>query len=114
MRRLDAERFAARTEKLSPRWRARASMAITIEPRVGGQTYQGIVALSPDGIAASAETYFVQSEQLPTVIRLAAAPLLRGGRQDAALARRRHHAAGDAGSQQGARTATRTIGSGCR
>jgi molecular chaperone Hsp33 len=51
------------------------SLAITIEPRVGGQTYQGIVPLSPEGIAASAETYFAQSEQLPTAIRLAAAPL---------------------------------------
>jgi molecular chaperone Hsp33 len=49
-------------------------LAITIEPRLGAQSYQGIVPLSADGIAASAETYFAQSEQLPTVIRLAAAP----------------------------------------
>lgn len=49
-------------------------LAITIEPRLEGQSYQGIVPLSPDGIAASAETYFAQSEQLPTAIRLAAAP----------------------------------------
>src|ERR1051326_7475541 len=48
-------------------------LAITIEPRLGAQSYQGIVPLSPDGIAASAETYFAQSEQLPTAIRLAAA-----------------------------------------
>src|SRR5665213_1079875 len=54
----------------------KGSLAITIEPRVagpgGGQTYQGIVALSPDGIAASAQTYFEQSEQLPTAIGVAA------------------------------------------
>ncbi len=56
------------------------SLAITIEPKVGGQTYQGIVALSPMGIAASAETYFGQSEQLPTVMKLAAAPLFEAGR----------------------------------
>ena len=55
------------------------SLAITIEPRRGGRTYKGIVALSPDGIAASAETYFMQSEQLPTVLRLAAAPLYIAG-----------------------------------
>jgi len=55
------------------------SLAITIEPLVGGKTYQGIVALSPKGIAASAETYFEQSEQLPTLIRLAAAPLFTAG-----------------------------------
>jgi molecular chaperone Hsp33 len=57
----------------------KGSLAITIEPKVGGQTYQGIVALSEDGIAASAETYFAQSEQLPTVLRLAAAPLYVAG-----------------------------------
>jgi molecular chaperone Hsp33 len=56
------------------------SLAITIEPRAGGQTYQGIVELSPSGIAASAETYFGQSEQLPTVIRLSAGPLFEAGK----------------------------------
>ena len=49
-------------------------LAITIEPRVGDQSYQGIVPLSPQSIAASAESYFSQSEQLPTLIKLAAAP----------------------------------------
>lgn len=55
------------------------SLAITIEPVRGGQSYQGIVDLSPKGIAASAETYFEQSEQLPTLIRLAAAPVFTPG-----------------------------------
>ena len=58
----------------------KGSLAITIEPRTGEQTYQGIVELSPDGIGASAETYFGQSEQLPTAIRLAAAPLFEAGK----------------------------------
>jgi molecular chaperone Hsp33 len=49
-------------------------LCITIEPKLGDQSYQGIVQLSPDSIAASAEAYFSQSEQLPTVIKLAAAP----------------------------------------
>ncbi|HEX7725457.1 MAG TPA: Hsp33 family molecular chaperone HslO [Rhizomicrobium sp.] len=61
------------------------SLGITIEPRlnfegIGGQSYQGIVELSPDGIAASAQTYFEQSEQLPTAIRLAAAPVFEPGK----------------------------------
>ncbi|MBS0273263.1 MAG: Hsp33 family molecular chaperone HslO [Proteobacteria bacterium] len=56
------------------------SLGITIEPRVGGETYQGIVELSPDGIAASAQTYFEQSEQLPTAIKLAAAPVFEPGK----------------------------------
>lgn len=60
------------------------SLAITIEPTRGGQTYQGIVELSPKGIAASAETYFEQSEQLPTLIRLAAAPVFNAGSKEPA------------------------------
>jgi len=58
------------------------SLAITIEPKRGGQSYQGIVELSPKGIAASAETYFEQSEQLPTLIRLAAAPVFNKGSKE--------------------------------
>lgn len=60
------------------------SLAITIEPTRGGKTYQGIVELSPSGIAASAETYFEQSEQLPTLIRLAAAPVFNAGSKEPA------------------------------
>ena len=77
--RLDAARFA---DLKAPNFAAlvgKGSLAITIEPRLGGQTYQGIVALSDQGIAASAESYFAQSEQLPTVLRLAAAPLFKAG-----------------------------------
>jgi len=59
-------------------------LAITIEPRVGDQSYQGIVPLSPQSIAASAEGYFDQSEQLPTAIRLAAAPAYVPGNKQAA------------------------------
>jgi molecular chaperone Hsp33 len=80
--RLDAARFK---DLKAPDFAAlvgKGSLAITIEPRLGGQTYQGIVALSGQGIAASAETYFAQSEQLPTVLRLAAAPLFKAGEKN--------------------------------
>ena len=77
--RLDAERFDALAGYGFADLAGKGVLAITIEPKRGGKTYQGIVALSPDGIAASAETYFTQSEQLPTVIRLAAAPLYLAG-----------------------------------
>ena len=73
--RLDAERFAALDAQAFDKLAGKGALAITIEPKLGGKTYQGIVELSPEGISASAETYFAQSEQLPTVIRLAAAPL---------------------------------------
>jgi len=77
--RLDAERFAALEAQAFDKLAGKGALAITIEPRMGGKTYQGIVELSPHGIGASAETYFAQSEQLPTVIRLAAAPLYVAG-----------------------------------
>lgn len=83
--RLDAEHSAASGN--APSFAALAgagSLAITIEPRRGGKTYQGIVTLSPKGIAASAEAYFAQSEQLPTLVRLAAAPVYTPGNRDAA------------------------------
>lgn len=70
----DKPLFAALTGK--------GALAITIEPLRGGKTYQGIVDLSPKGIAASAEIYFEQSEQLPTLIRLAAAPVFTPGSKE--------------------------------
>ena len=76
--RVDEERLFRST----PQFEALAGdgvMAITIEPKREGKTYQGIVELSPAGIAASAETYFSQSEQLPTAVRLAAAPVFTPG-----------------------------------
>jgi molecular chaperone Hsp33 len=77
--RLDLARFDGLQESPFDKLVGKGALAITIEPRLGEQTYQGIVELSPDGIGASAETYFAQSEQLPTVIRLAAAPLYMAG-----------------------------------
>jgi len=57
----------------------KGALAITIEPKKGAQAYQGMVPLSPEGLAASAETYFAQSEQLATILRLAAGPIYRSG-----------------------------------
>ncbi len=77
--RLDAARFDIVADKDFATLAGKGALAITIEPKMGGKTYQGIVELSSDGIGASAETYFAQSEQLPTVIKLAAAPLYLAG-----------------------------------
>lgn len=55
------------------------TLAITIEPNPGAQSYQGVVPLSADGLAVSAQNYFAQSEQLPTLLRLAAGPIYRAG-----------------------------------
>jgi len=77
--RLDAARFAELQNITFADLAGKGALAITIEPKRGGKTYQGIVELAEEGIAASAETYFSQSEQLPTAIRLAAAPLYLPG-----------------------------------
>jgi molecular chaperone Hsp33 len=83
--RVDGERLAALGERQASFEALAGSgvVMITIEPREGGQRYQGIVPLEPTSIAASAEAYFAQSEQLPTAIRLAAAPAYRPGQRDA-------------------------------
>lgn len=78
--RLDQQRYAALGN--APSFDALAGegvVAITIEPKSGGQRYQGIASLAPASIAASAEAYFAQSEQLPTAIRVAAASLRAPG-----------------------------------
>lgn len=58
-------------------------IAITIEPTTDGKRYQGIASLAPQSIAASAEAYFSQSEQLPTALRLVAAPVYAPGQEQA-------------------------------
>jgi len=55
------------------------ALAINIEPKPGEPSYQGLVPLSPEGLAVSAETYFSQSEQLPTMLRLVAGSIYRSG-----------------------------------
>jgi molecular chaperone Hsp33 len=50
-------------------------LAITIEAKKGAQPYQGLVPIAPEGLSASAENYFVKSEQLPTMLKLCAGPV---------------------------------------
>ena len=87
----------------SRRLAGKGALAITIEPKLGGQTYQGIVELSPHGIGASAEAYFAQSEQIAYRDPAGGGAALCCGRRAAALARRRHDAADDAGGREGGR-----------
>ena len=44
---------------------------MTIDPGEGMERYQGVTAIEGDTLAASAEHYFAQSEQVPTRLRLA-------------------------------------------
>jgi len=45
---------------------------ITLDPREGGQTYQGIVALDGDSVAEVLQNYMLRSDQLETRLWLAA------------------------------------------
>lgn len=45
-------------------------LAITFDLPATNQRYQGIVPLEGETLAAACESYFVQSEQIPTLIRL--------------------------------------------
>lgn len=53
-------------------------LAITFETGAG-QRYQGIVPLEGDGLAQACEAYFSQSEQIPTLIRVASRSGSKGG-----------------------------------
>jgi len=78
--RLDEKRFAAAgCPEHFAKLVGQGVLAITIEPKKGAQPYQGLVPISPEGLSASAETYFSQSEQLPTMLRLAAGPVYKSG-----------------------------------
>ena len=46
-------------------------LAITLDPTAAAERYQGIVPLEGASLADAAEGYFIHSEQLPTLIRLA-------------------------------------------
>jgi molecular chaperone Hsp33 len=46
-------------------------LAITFDHPLAEERYQGIVPLEGDSLGEAAESYFVQSEQLPSVVRLA-------------------------------------------
>ncbi|EJT02854.1 Hsp33 family molecular chaperone [Rhizobium sp. CCGE 510] len=67
-------------------------LAFTIDQGKFGQPYQGIVALDGTSLEDIAGVYFRQSEQIPTLVRLAAAELL--DRDDAGKPRHRWRAGG--------------------
>ena len=80
---------AARLEELSAEARqdsaallGRGHLAMTIDQGPDMSRYQGVVALEGQGLEEAAHQYFRQSEQIPTVVRLAVAQVFAGGRQN--------------------------------
>ena len=54
-------------------------LAMTVDQGEDMERYQGIVPLEGVDLTAAAHTYFAQSEQIPTKLKLAAGPLLARG-----------------------------------
>lgn len=54
-------------------------LAMTVDQGPDMERYQGIVALDGTDLTAAAHTYFAQSEQIPTRLRLAAGPVFTRG-----------------------------------
>ena len=82
--RYDAERLVARIQAqkdagLSDMLLGSGHLALTIDQGADMDRYQGIVALNSDNLSEAADTYFRQSEQLPTFIRLAVGRSFSGG-----------------------------------
>ncbi len=58
------------------------NFAMTIDPGQGMERYQGVTQVTGTSLAESAEHYFVQSEQVPTRLKLAVGrQVVDGGRQ---------------------------------
>ena len=55
------------------------TLALTVDQGTYANRYQGIVELNGADIEAVAETYFRQSEQIPTTVKLAVAKIARRG-----------------------------------
>lgn len=51
-------------------------LAMTVDQGLDRERYQGIVPLEGSDLTSAAHTYFTQSEQIPTRLRLAAGPLI--------------------------------------
>jgi molecular chaperone Hsp33 len=62
----------------------RGHLAMTVDQGVHMDRYQGIVALEGNSLEEVAHTYFQQSEQIPTGVRIAVAQLSRRGEPRAA------------------------------
>lgn len=83
--RFDADKLAAATaagDITAETLLGSGVLALTIDQGAYTQRYQGIVQLDNTSLEEAARTYFRQSEQIPTDLRLAVAKLvLPGGRQ---------------------------------
>jgi molecular chaperone Hsp33 len=69
----DVERVSALGEATAGALLGRGHLAMTIDQGPDMNRYQGLVALSGEGLEEAAHEYFLRSEQIPTRVRLAVA-----------------------------------------
>jgi molecular chaperone Hsp33 len=74
--RFDAARLAEVTDPAPAALLGRGHLALTIEREEDAARYQGVVPLEGESLAEAAHTYFRQSEQIPSFVRLAVAELV--------------------------------------
>ena len=82
--RFDADRLAADVAagRAAPKdLIGTGTLAFTIDQGTDASRYQGVVALDGQGLEEAAHQYFQQSEQIPTLVRLATAESFVAGRQ---------------------------------
>lgn len=77
--RFSRERVAALGQPRQGELLGKGHLAMTVDQGPDMERYQGIVPLDGGDLTAAAQTYFAQSEQIPTSLRLAAGPLLARG-----------------------------------
>ena len=71
--------LAALTTVDEPALLGNGYLAMTVDQGADMERYQGIVSLDGNTLAEAAHTYFRQSEQIPTRLRLAAGPMVVKG-----------------------------------
>lgn len=76
--RFDADAVAARAGAAGAALLGRGHLALTIDQGAHMQRYQGVVPLDGQGLEEAAHQYFLRSEQIPTIVRLAVAEEITG------------------------------------
>lgn len=81
--RFDRARVDAMDNSTQARLFGKGYLAMTVDQGPDMERYQGIVPLDGGDLTAAAHTYFAQSEQIPTRLKLSAGPLMgRGARAE--------------------------------
>src|SRR5690606_33699361 len=75
----DADRISALSEATAGNLLGRGHLAMTIDQGPDMSRYQGLVALSGEGLEHAAHEYFLRSEQIPTRVRLAVGEEIAAG-----------------------------------